>query len=115
VVLVNVIAFIVIGLVPVFFTVVDFATLVVFTSWFPNDNGAPVSWMALPTPLRFTVFTWLKNPFEVIVMLPFTLPDAVGEKYTYMVQLVPFAITAGQLSASLKFALVDMLLIVTGP
>lgn len=71
--------------------------------------------MALPKPVRFTVLVWLKKPFELMVTFPPRFPDAVGEKYTYIVHVVPFAMAAGQLSASVKFVLVEMLLMVTGP
>ena len=112
---VRVIVPIVIALVPVFFTVTDFAALVVFTSWLPKARGAPVSDIALPSPVRFTVLTWLKKPFVLTVMLPVRFPEAVGAKYTYMVHVVPLAMLVGQLSASLKFVLVDMLVMLTGP
>ena len=71
--------------------------------------------MALPKPLRFTVLTWLKKPLELMVTFPLRFPDAVGEKYTYIVHVVPFAMAEGQLSASVKFVLVEMLLMLTGP
>lgn len=112
---VRVIAPIVIAVVPVFFTVTDFAVLVVFTSWFPKASGAPVNDIALPNPVRFTVLTWLKKPLVLTVTLPLRLPDAVGTKYTYMVHVMPLVMLVGQLSASLKFVLVDMLVMLTGP
>src|SRR5438270_11894925 len=101
--------------VPVFLTVTLLAVLVVFTSWLPNASGAPVSDIALPNPFRFTVLVWLKKPLEFTVTLPLRFPEAVGTKYTYIVHVVPLAMLAGQSSASLKFVLVEMLLIVTGP
>ncbi len=92
---------IVMEVVPVFFTVTLLAALVVFTNWFPKSNGAPVSDMALPSPVRFTVLVWLKKPLEVTVTFPVRFPEAVGTKYTYIVQMVPLAMLVGQLSASL--------------
>src|ERR1035438_3291869 len=97
----------VIAVVPVFFTVTVWAALVVFTSWFPKLNGEPVNEIALPNPVKLTVLTWLKKPFVLMVMLPLRFPDAVGTKYTYIVQIVPLAIVAGQSSASLKFVLAE--------
>ena len=104
-----------IPLVPVFFTVTLLAALVVFTNWLPNANGEPVSDIALPNPVRLTVFVWLKKPLELTVTLLVRFPEVVGTKYTYIVQTVPLAILEGQLSASLKFVPVEMLLMVTGP
>src|SRR5580704_3553449 len=106
---------IVIAAVPVFVTVTVLAALVVCTNWLPKLSGAPVSAIELPSPVRFTVLTWLKKPLELTVTLPVRFPEAVGTKYTYIVQVVPLAIVDGQSSASLKFAVVEMLLMVTGP
>src|SRR5579871_2377605 len=101
--------------VPVFFTVTVWAALVVFTSWFPKLSGDPVNEIALPSPVKLTVLTWLKKPFVLMVMLPRRFPEAVGAKYTYIVQVVPLAIEDGQSSASLKFVLAGILLMVSGP
>ena len=112
---VKVIAPIVIAAVPVFVTVTVLAVLVVFTSWLPKLSGAPINDIELPNPVRFTELVWLKKPLELMVTLPVRFPEAVGTKYTYIVQTVPLARVAGQSSASLKFVLVEMLLMVTAP
>lgn len=109
------IAPIVIAAVPVFFTVTLLAVLVVFTSWLPKASGAPDSDIELPNPVKATVLVWLKKPLVLIVTFPVRLPEAVGTKYTYIVQVVPLASVDGQSSASLKFVLVEMLLMLTAP
>src|SRR5215475_10439506 len=90
-------------------------TLMVFTNTLPKIIGDPVSLTAVPTPLTFTVLTALKKPLELMVTLPLMFPDVVGAKYTYIVQVLPLARLVGQLSASRKFELVEILLIWAGP
>src|ERR1017187_10097152 len=106
---------IVIALVPALVTVTLLAALVVDTCWLPKLNGDPVSSIALPSPVRLTVLTWLKKPLVSTVIFPLRLPEAVGTKDTYIAQVVPFVSAAGQSSASLKFVLAEILLMVTGP
>src|SRR5579871_875606 len=105
----------VIAVVPVLVMVAVSAALVVFTNTLPNTNGDPVSFTAVPTPLTFTLLTALKKPLELMVTVPLTFPEVVGAKYTYIVQVLPLAKLAGQLSASRKFELGEILLICTGP
>src|ERR1700722_1497249 len=76
----NEIVPIVIAVVPLFFTLTDCAALVVLVNWLPKLTGAPVTEIALPRPVRFIVFTELKKPLLLMVMVPFRVPDAVGTK-----------------------------------
>ena len=78
--LVNVIAPIVIAVVPLFVTVTALLALVVFTSWLPKLTGAPVSEIALPRPVRLTVLVWLKKPLLLMVTLPLRVPEAGRHK-----------------------------------
>jgi hypothetical protein len=76
----NVMPFMVIDVVPVFLTVTVWAVLVVFTSWLPKFSGAPVTEMAVPSPVKEIVETALKKPFVLMVTEPAALPEAVGTK-----------------------------------
>src|SRR6516225_4760129 len=71
--------------------------------------------MALAVPCRLIVCTVLKNPLSLMLMVPVRVPEAVGTKYTFIVQVAPLASDDGQLSASLKSPVVVMLLMVNGP
>src|ERR1700722_5070169 len=97
---------IVIAVVALLATVKTLLALVVFTTCLPKSTGAPAREMALPSPVTLTVLVWLKKPLVTIVTVPLLVPEPVGTKYTYMVQVVPLVRLAGQSSASLKPGLV---------
>jgi hypothetical protein len=96
-----------------FFKVTVLALLVVFTTWFANDNELDDKVTgSTPVPLSDTVCVPLVS---LIVKLPVRLPNTVGVKVTWIVQRAPAAKTLGergQFDDWAKFPDVVMLLMV---
>ena len=84
--------------VPVFFSVTDFAALVVFTRWLPKVRVEvdKLTTGAVPVPERVTLWG-LPVALSVTVIAPVRVPVAVGVNVTLIAQLAPAATETPQL------------------
>jgi hypothetical protein len=76
--------------VPVFLSVTDFATLVVFTRWLPKDRlvADKLTTGAVPVPERVTLWG-LPAASSTTVIAPVRVPVAVGVNVTLIAQFAP--------------------------
>ena len=102
------------NVVPVFLNVTDFAVLVVFTMWLPNDKLVvdKLTAAAVPAPDSATV-CGLPVALSVTVIVPGWLPVAVGVNVTVMEQMAPAPTEAPQVFVSAYWAPATMLVMLS--